>query len=342
MGQFHVANIHLYSETLITNLYEKIINLYDFRCFCLLFSAESAKFAIESYKTAIMNDSKNINYFSIDSVDLQKMAGAESHVFNNDDISIILNGRPSDKLFFREGEVYQLLEPRLLLFMNGEADVHLDLEHYHFEKGMVILTTPDAILEFERIGQDVEVCGIAMKEAVHVTESVVTSAPAKDFELLLRMMYLLWDVASQIPFRREAVLQMVRAMVADMQYVKQVSDISAGKSVVSRHQELFQQFKTQVSRHCEQKRNIPYYANLLHITPHHLSAVISRASGRSAMYWINRAVVLRAKVLLHTSGLLTYEIAERLNFSNPPAFNNFFKRETGLTPKEYRDKPVNS
>jgi hypothetical protein len=51
-----------------------------------------------------MNDSKNINYFSIDSVDLQKMAGAESHVFNNDDISIILNGRPSDKLFFREAK----------------------------------------------------------------------------------------------------------------------------------------------------------------------------------------------------------------------------------------------
>ena len=80
-----------------------------------------------------------------------------------------------------------------------------------------------------------------------------------------------------------------------------------------------------------------FYASQLHITPHHLSAVISRASGHSAMYWINRAVVLRAKVLLHTSGLLTYEIAERLNFANPPAFNNFFKRETGQTPKEYRE-----
>jgi len=304
----------------------------------LFFSAESAKFAIESYKTAIMSDSKNINYFSIDSVDLQKMAGAESHVFNNDDISIILNGRPSDKLFFREGEVYQLPEPRLLLFMNGEADVHLDLEHDHFEKGMVILTTPDAILEFERIGQDVELCGIAMKEAVHVAEGVVTSAPAKDFGLLLRMMYLLWDVASQTPYRREAVLQMVRAMVADVQYVKQARDSTVDKSAVSRHQELFQQFKTLVSRHCERERNIPFYAGLLHITPHHLSAVISRASGRSAMYWINRAVVLRAKVLLHTSALLTYEIAERLNFANPPAFNNFFKRETGFTPKEYRDR----
>ena len=284
-----------------------------------------------------MSDGKNINYFSIDSANLQELAGAESHVFNNDDLSIILNGRPSDKTFFREGEVYQLPEPRLLLFMSGEADVHLDLEQFHFERGTVILTTPDVILEFERIGQDVEVCGIAMKEAVQVAERIVTNVSAKDSDLLLRMMYLLWDVATLSPYRREAVLQMVRAMVADVQYIKQASDSSVNRTAISRHQELFQQFKTLVSHHCERERNIPYYADQLHITPHHLSAVISRASGRSAMYWINRAVVLRAKVLLRTSGLLTYEIAERLHFANPPAFNNFFKRETGLTPKEYRE-----
>jgi YesN/AraC family two-component response regulator len=234
--------------------------------------------------------------------------------------------------------VYQLPEPRLLLFMNGEADVHLDLEQYHFERGTVILTTPDVILEFERIGRDVEVCGIAMKEAVQVTESIVTKVSAKDSELLLRMMYLLWDMAALSPYRREAVLQMVRVMVADVQYIKQASDSSVNRTAISRHQELFQQFKTLVSHHCERERNIPYYADLLRITPHHLSAVISRASGRSAMYWINRAVVLRAKVLLRTSGLLTYEIAERLHFANPPAFNNFFKRETGLTPNEYRER----
>ena len=283
-----------------------------------------------------MSDGKNINYFSIDSANLQELAGAESHVFNNDDLSIILNGRPSDKTFLREGEVYQLPEPRLLLFMSGEADVHLDLEQFHFERGTVILTTPDVILEFERIGQDVEVCGIAMKETIQVAESIITKAPVKDFELMLRMIYLLWDVANQQPFRRDAVLQMVSAMVNNVQYIKQTSDSSADKMPVSRHQAVFQQFKVLVSRHCERERNIPFYADLLHISPHHLSAVISRASGHSVMYWINRAVVLRAKVLLHTSGLLTYEIAERLHFANPPAFNNFFKRETGFTPKEYR------
>ena len=284
-----------------------------------------------------MSSGRSINYFSIDSVNLQRLTGTDSHIFNNDAVSIILNGRPSDSTFLHEGEVYQLPEPRLLLLLKGEADVHLDLEQYHMEKGMAVLSSPDTILEFERIGQDVEVCGIGIKEAVQVSESIVTSMSAKDFELLLRMMYLLWDMASREPFRREVVLQMVGAMVANVQHIKQASDNSSNVTPPSRSQELFRQFKTLVSRHCERERNIPFYADLLHISPHHLSAVISQASGHSVMYWINRAAVLRAKVMLRSSDMLTYEISERLHFANPPAFNNFFKRETGLTPKEYRE-----
>jgi len=285
----------------------------------------------------MMDGNKNLNYFTIGSTDLPTAADTGNHVFNNDDVSIILNGRPWGDGIFREGEVYQVAEPRLLLFMNGEADVHLDLEQYHLEKGTVIVSMPDVILEFERFSPDVAVCGIGMKKTVHVDENIVVNTDAKDFEVLQRMMHLLWDVATRQPFRRDAVLKIVGAMVANVQYIRQASDDAGGRAPIPRHQELFQQFKTLVSRHCEQERNIPFYAGEMRISPHHLSAVISRASGHSAQYWINRAVVLRAKVLLHTSNLLTYEIAERLHFANPPAFNNFFKRETGLTPMEYRE-----
>ena len=224
----------------------------------------------------------------------------------------------------------------------------------HFEIGIFICSVDDPLgMVNRKVTQIIPFCtvcsqnGAPMRLGVKWDMGRISSVPfetrkdrSKDFELLLRMIYLLWDVATVSPFRREAVLQTVRAMVANVQYVKQASDSSTGNNTVSRYQELFQQFKTLVSRHCERERNIPFYAEQLHITPHHLSAVISRASGRSAMYWVNRAVVLRAKVLLHTSGLLTYEIAERLNFANPPAFNNFFKRETGLTPKAYRENTL--
>ena len=42
----------------------------------------------------MMDGNKNLNYFTIGSTDLPTAADAGSHVFNNDDVSIILNGRP--------------------------------------------------------------------------------------------------------------------------------------------------------------------------------------------------------------------------------------------------------
>ena len=151
------------------------------------------------------------------------------------------------------------------------------------------------------------------------------------------MMYLLWDIASQQPYRHDTVKQLTEAMISNAQYIKHAAETAYKADALSRSQQLFSQFKILVSKHCERERNIPFYASQLRVSPHHLSSVISKASGHSVMYWINSAVVLRARVLLKTSDLMIYEIADRLNFPNSPAFNSFFKRETGLTPKKYRE-----
>lgn len=284
-----------------------------------------------------MGKTKNINYFSVANMDLRQVGGNECHIINNDDITIILNGCPRNATFLREGEIYQLPEPRLLLIMSGKADIQLDLEHYHIEKGMLILTTPDTIMECTHCSLDLVVCGIAIKEHSHIPERVVMTCPANDAEQLLRMMYLLWDIASQQPYRHDTVKQLTEAMISNANYIKQAAEATEKTDAPSRNQQLFQQFKLLVSKYCERERNIPFYAKELRVSPHHLSSVISKASGHSVMYWINSAVVLRARVLLKTSDLMTYEIADRLNFPNSPAFNSFFKRETGLTPKKYRE-----
>ena len=161
--------------------------------------------------------------------------------------------------------------------------------------------------------------------------------PPKDAEQLLRMMYLLWDISSQQPYRHDTVKQLTEAMISNTQYIKHAAKTVDKADALPRSQQLFSQFKILVSKHCERERNIPFYASQLRVSPHHLSSVISKASGHSVMYWINSAVILRARVLLKTSDLMSYEIAERLNFPNSPAFNSFFKRETGMTPKKYRE-----
>lgn len=284
-----------------------------------------------------MGNTRNIHYFSVENVDMRQVGGEASHIIHNDDITIILNGRPHNSTFLREGDIYQLPEPRLLLVMDGDADIQLDLEHYHIEKGMIILTMPDMIMEFIHCSTDLLVCGIVVKEHIHVPECIVMNCPPKAAEQLLRMMYLLWDIASCQPYRRGTVKHLAEAMLSNAAYIKQAAEATGRSNAPSRSQQLFSQFKTLVSQHCERERNIPFYAKELRVSPHHLSSVISKASGHSVMYWINRAVVLRARMLLKTSDLMTYEIADRLNFPNSPAFNSFFKREMGVTPRMYRN-----
>lgn len=286
---------------------------------------------------ASRSKAKNINYFSVSSVDLRQVAGSESSVFNNDYISIVLNGHPSFSLFLRAGQVYQLAEPRLMLVLNGYIDVHLNLEQFHVGQGTAILTMPDTIMEITHFSDETTLCGIALKDGTHVDESIVTTCSPKDFDRLHHMLFLLNDMAKATPFRRDVVHHIVMAMISDIQYIGQFSRNNESSALPSRGQQIFQLFKELVNQHCEHERNIPFYADQLHITPHHLSAVISKTSGHSVMYWINRAVILRAKVMLRTSDLMTYEVAERLNFPNTPAFNNFFKRETGITPRAYRN-----
>ena len=284
-----------------------------------------------------MATAKSINYFSIADVDLRQLAGQQSHLMNTGETVIVLNGRPADGSFLREGQVYQVPEPRLILITDGEADVHLNLEQHHFSRGMVILTAPDTIMEIERCSPELTICGMVCRESHYVGESIIQACTPSDFELLRRMIYLAWDVTSHTPARPDTVRQLFAAAISNVLYIKQESDSTTADSAPSRSQVLFQQFKGLVNRHCEQHHNIPFYAECLHVSPHHLSAVISKASGHSVMYWINRAVVLRAKVLLRTSQLMTYEVAERLHFANPPAFNNFFKKATGMTPRQYRE-----
>ena len=130
---------------------------------------------------------------------------------------------------------------------------------------------------------------------------------------------------------------MVKAIICNLQDIHKVEEQQNPTNRPSRQEQIFRRFKKLVNQHCARERTLSFYADQLYITPHHLSAVIMKVSGHTAMYWINRAVVLQAKVMLRTSDYMIYEIADRLGFPNQSFFGKFFKRETGISPKEYRE-----
>ena len=285
-----------------------------------------------------MKEGRPINYLSVENISLDHLACGNARFFHNQHLSIILNGKPLNTTFFQKEIIYHVTEARLILILKGCVEVNLNLEDQYIEQGHVLLLPADSIMKLKECSDDLEVIAFIIREKLLIDESLVFPTSPKDFQQLLKMTYLTWDLAQHTPFRKDVVLPIVQAIVVNIQCIYKEMNATTVTDVAARQQQLFQNFKHLVQQYCELHRNIPFYAEQLHITPHYLSAVIKETSGQSVMFWINRSIILRAKVLLNTKGMMIYEIADRLNFTSPSAFHNFFKRITGLTPKEYQMK----
>lgn len=284
-----------------------------------------------------MSTTKVINHLSVDNLNLNEVLSQQDKFFVNDDLILILNGSVQRIPVFSKEEIYQMVEPRFILVLEGSAEVCINLQDYHIKKGNVMLKPADTIVEVDKLSDDARVMAIVFRDSVEMSDEVVYKTSPAEFDRLLRMYYLLWDVVHLSPYRRKTVQYLSKTIVADVQELNELVSEKVQNEGSTRTQELFLQFKRLIKQHCMQERSIPYYASQLHVTPHHLSATIKKASGQSVMYWINRATIQEAKLLLKTNGMMAYEIANRMNFPSASAFSKFFKRETGLTPRAYQE-----
>ena len=83
-------------------------------------------------------------------------------------------------------------------------------------------------------------------------------------------------------------------------------------------------------------RDLEFYASRLCITPHYLSEICKKVSGKPASYWIDRFTMQEITRLLRQKELSLTEIAERMNFSSVSYFSRYVQKRTNLSPSEYR------
>lgn len=84
------------------------------------------------------------------------------------------------------------------------------------------------------------------------------------------------------------------------------------------------------------RQTVREYADLLHVTPNHLSAVVSSELGRTAHALIAQRIGLEAKRLLRYTDLSVAEVSDYLGFAEPTHFTRFFRRLVTASPLEYR------
>jgi len=99
---------------------------------------------------------------------------------------------------------------------------------------------------------------------------------------------------------------------------------------------LINNFRSCVSDHFLEHRNISWYAKKLGVSEGHLHEVIKKATGASPGWIIRKEIVSEAKRLLVHTDLTISEISYKLNFEDPSYFSRIMKREIGMNPTHYR------
>lgn len=108
---------------------------------------------------------------------------------------------------------------------------------------------------------------------------------------------------------------------------------------ISSAQLLFERFYDLLTTHYRKSREVRYYANLLCLSPKYFGTVIRQSTGTGAGEWIVRYVVIQAKSMLrYRRDLTIQQVSHNLGFPDQTAFARYFKANTGLSPKEYREQ----
>lgn len=243
------------------------------------------------------------------------------------------------------GQPYRAPEGRMARIVRGSAIYRINLIDYQLREHDMIFMPPDTIVEIESLSDDyaVEVLvvnslpGIRREDAVQILphDVIHLSLADGDWQRTSSFIRLIADELHRD--NNPAASHLILALQCDINSLWQRMEKSGTARRQSRGEEVFARFLALLRDYGMTHRTIPFYAERLALTPNHLSAVVRQQSGLSVMDWINRTTIMEAKILLKHSTLMMYEIADRLCFPEPTAFNRYFKKQTGMTPLEYRE-----
>ena len=106
----------------------------------------------------------------------------------------------------------------------------------------------------------------------------------------------------------------------------------------TRQEQIFKEFLNLLDINYTHDRAVNFYAKKMNITPKYLSSTTIAFTGISASKIIDDFVVFQIKQQLYTNTKNVKEISKNLNFQSQSFFGRYFKRITGMSPREYINK----
>ena len=161
-----------------------------------------------------------------------------------------------------------------------------------------------------------------------------------EYRMLMKIVDLMQETANiDIPDKKTLLVIQLKYLLRMLGYYRQrvLKDTKPGD-------QLSNSFYNAVEKHFREHRDVGFYATQACLSTKYFSSVILQETGHPAAYWIHRKVIDEAQMLLHMRPDLSVQaIADQLGFNTQQTFSRYFRRETGLTPTEFRNnsQPIN-
>lgn len=174
---------------------------------------------------------------------------------------------------------------------------------------------------------------LSLKLRFHISPTILMDGQAMEAMEEYRRMAVRIISLKDNPHRWESLLNLTKAFYYGGGYY-----FFQGENRPSHDDSTLTRFLTLVEMHASTQRETGFYADKLCLTPKYLSRLVKEKTGRTAKEIILNFVILQARTMLLGTDLNIQQISDTLHFPSQSVFGKFFKKATGKSPREYREK----
>jgi AraC-like DNA-binding protein len=250
-----------------------------------------------------------------------------------------------------EYEPFKVDMTMAIIYEHGSADLMINMKKLHIQAPAVLIVMNDQIYQPLGHSDDMKSKVILMSRSfsdslfTHIgdimpLQSVILKNPvmemANEENVFGQFYHLLLNVMSSPHSQHK--LEVARHLTLSMfyGYSSHKHEVQDTPKLSSRQEEIYESFITLLEKHYRTEREVGFYADKLCITPKYLSSTMKDLTGKTALQIIEEYAISECKALLLSTKMTIQQISDELNFPSQSVFGKYFKRLTGMSPKEYR------
>lgn len=239
----------------------------------------------------------------------------------------------------------------ILYITEGQGQHFIDFTGYHYESNNILITGKNQIQRFI-INENVK------GYIIHINEPFFYHAKGMNNEVFLEFLDKLYGapllkIDTNIKTMNRSILELIFKEYQVPHHPVQMDVIASlfqafilclsealpndNNILFSKDYEHYRSFRNLVDQHYQDYKRVEDYAEMMYVTTKTVNQVTRNVVGLSAKQVIINRVILEIKRLLSQGSLMNYEIAEAVGFSEAANMTKFFKKYTGMSPKDFKE-----